>query len=118
MNTVEVPAIKPTRNYLLIRLDPVPRTGIILLAPGVKVTRPYMKAHVERTGPGLMNMDGTAAGCTVQAGQDVVLMPNPTQMIPVDGGDNLASMEVEKTRFFLVTDERVIGIFDSDAEAN
>ena len=113
---VPVPNIAPKRNYLLIRLDPTPKTGLIHLAASVQVKKPYLRAHVIRTGPGLKDSNGKPSGCNCAVGEDVVLMPNPQVMIPVDGGEILKSMEVEKTRYFLVPDDQFIGGFFDEEE--
>ncbi len=111
VSSIPVPSVNPKRDYLLIRVDPTPKTSIIHLAPTAQVKKPYMKVRVMRAGPGLKDTNGVPSGCNCVAGEDVVLMPDPTMMIPVDGGEHLKSMNVEATRYFLVPDSRVIGGF-------
>jgi len=113
---VDVPAITPVRNWLLVEIQPADRMiGNIHVPESAKVEKPFFEAKVIRVGPGLKDSNGKPAGCSCEADQMVVLVPKGPQMIPVDGGVRLLSMTVAGTvpRYFLIPDELVIGVFDA-----
>lgn len=107
----ECPPIKPTKNWLLVRFDPTPSESLIVIPNMATVQKPYMKGCVEAAGPGLMDAAGNPAGCCCTGGDTIIVMPNPKQMIPVDGGEILKSMDLDCTRWFLLPDDIVPGVY-------